>query len=35
MIQFLQDKKGKGAPALSKQERIELDSLREEYKKLL
>ena len=35
MIQFLQDKKGIGAPPLSKDERIELDTLRAEYKKLL
>lgn len=34
IIQYLQDKKGVGAPPLSKEEKIELNQLREELKKL-
>lgn len=34
IIQFLQDKKGVGAPPLSKEEKLELNQLREELKKL-
>lgn len=34
IIQFLQDKKGIGAPPLSKEEKFELNQLREELKKL-
>ena len=34
IIQFLQDKKGVGEPPLSKEERLELNQLREELKKL-
>ena len=34
IIQFLQDSQKQGAPPLSKDERIELDNLREEYKRL-
>ena len=34
IIQFIQDQKGVGAPALTREERMELNQLREEYKKL-
>ena len=34
IIQYLQDKKGVGAPPLSKDEKLELNQLREELKKL-
>jgi len=34
MIQFLQDLEGKGAAPLSKEERIQLDALKDEYAKL-
>lgn len=34
IIQFLQDLKGTGAPPLSKEERTELNRLRDEYEKL-
>lgn len=34
MLQILEDMKGTGKPALSKEEKLELSKLREEYKKL-
>jgi len=34
IIQYLQDKKGTGAPPLTKEEKFELNQLREELKKL-
>ena len=34
IIQFIQDQKGVGAPPLTREEKMELNSLREEYKKL-
>ena len=34
IIQFLQDVKNVGAPALTKDERKELNALRDEYEKL-
>ena len=34
IIQFLQDKKGEGQPPLTLEERLELDSLKNEYEKL-